>query len=116
MDHASLLGLPDRELRLLAGQATHQHYKGGLYRLLGSVRDSRTGGPLLDLDGQPMIAYMHLFPHAQEIWVRGAEEFNGDVVTDGGSVARRFRPLGYANPGDGRVASQPGDRTDNGEE
>jgi hypothetical protein len=93
-NHASLLGLSDRELLLHAGDATHQHYKGGLYKLLGPVRDIRTGGSLLDLDGQPMIAYLHCFPHARDIWVRSEAEFNGTVKspTDG-SQLRRFRPL-----------------------
>lgn len=94
MSHFDLLGLTDRELLLHAGDATHQHYKGGLYKLLGPIRYSRTGGPLLDLDGQPMIAYMHCFPHGRDIWVRSEAEFNGTVSSIiHGDIVRRFRPL-----------------------
>lgn len=89
---SDLLGLSDRELLLHAGDATHQHYKGGLYRLVGPVRDSRTGGALLDLDGQPMIAYMHCYPHGRMMWVRGEAEFNGHVRV-GDEYIRRFRPI-----------------------
>lgn len=94
MDHSELIGRSDRELLLHAGDATHQHYKGGLYKLLGPIRDTRTGGLLLDLDGQPMIAYMHCYPHAQDIWVRSEEEFNGTVASImHGDIVRRFRPI-----------------------
>ena len=41
--HEDLLGLSDRDLKLRAGTATHQHYKGGLYRYVGYIRDADTG-------------------------------------------------------------------------
>lgn len=87
----SLLGLSDRELRLRAGTATHQHYKGGLYRLLGPVRDSMTGDLLrYKSSRQPVLVYEHVYPHEPELWARGEDEFNEDLP-DG---TPRFRRLG----------------------
>jgi hypothetical protein len=61
--------------------ATHRHYKGGLYRLLGEARHSETG--------ETMVVYEHLWPHARGLWVRPAELFHG-TLADG---SPRFRPL-----------------------
>lgn len=89
--HEELLGLSDRELRLRAGDATHQHFKGGLYKLLGPVRDSVTGEPLrYRSSGQAILIYEHVYPYARELWARGDDEFN-EVLKDG---TPRFRKLG----------------------
>jgi hypothetical protein len=89
--HEDLVGLPDRDLRLRAGDATHQHYKGGLYKLLGPVRDSVTGQPLrYRASGEAILIYEHVYPHARELWARGEEEFN-QTLPDG---TPRFRRLG----------------------
>lgn len=91
----SLLGLMDWELRLRAGDATHQHYKGGLYRLLGPVRDSMTGEPLrYKSSREAVVIYEHCYPHARELWARGENEFN-EVLPDG---TPRFRKLGTGEP------------------
>ena len=42
--------------------ATHRHYKGGLYRVIGVARHSETE--------EPMIVYEHLWPHDHGLWVR----------------------------------------------
>ena len=88
--HEDLLWLSDRELRLRAGDATHQHFKGGLYRLLGPVRDSMTGEPLCYREGwKPVVIYEHVYPHARELWARSEEEFN-EVLKDGTPRFRRI--------------------------
>lgn len=99
-----LLVLSDRDLALHAGAATHQHYKGGLYRLLGVPRDADTGDALLN--GQRLdqrVAYEHLWPNDKGLWVRDLTEFEGYVVCPAwhpawkaGRVIKRFRPLGSA--------------------
>ena len=61
--------------------ATHRHYKGGLYRELGTARHSETD--------EAMTVYEHLWPHARALWVRPAEMFHG-VLADG---TQRFVPL-----------------------
>lgn len=89
--HEDLLGLSDRDLRLRAGDATHQHFKGGLYRLLGPVRDSVTGGPLkYQKGGAEVLIYEHVYPHPRELWARSVDEFN-ETMKDG---TPRFRKIG----------------------
>jgi hypothetical protein len=61
--------------------ATHRHYKGGLYRVIGVARHSETE--------EPMIVYEHLWPHDHGLWVRPAELFNG-TLADG---SPRFKAL-----------------------
>lgn len=88
-----LVGLSDRDLLLRAGDATHQHYKGGLYRLLGPVRDADTGKavPANDLSrGGGRVIYEHVYPYTREYWIRDREEFE-DTLKDG---RPRFRRLG----------------------
>ena len=60
--------------------ATHQHYKGGLYRRLGIIRDADTG-EYTDRTG-----YLHIFPYAYDLWSRKTSEFD---------ESNRFRPLIY---------------------
>lgn len=62
-------------------QATHRHYKGGLYRVVGTARHSETL--------EPMVVYEHLWPHEPGLWVRPAEMFHGKL--EDGRV--RFTPL-----------------------
>ncbi len=61
--------------------ATHQHYKGGLYRVIGTAQHSET----LEL----LTLYEHLWPHPPGLWVRPAEMFHG-TLADG---SLRFTPL-----------------------
>jgi hypothetical protein len=79
--HEALVGKTDHQLRLISGEATHQHFKGGLYRHLGPARDADTGEPIVGKDGKPRVAYLHLYPHARELWVRDHSEFFGAVPT-----------------------------------
>ena len=65
-------------------RATHRHYKGGLYRVIGSAKHSETL--------EPMTVYEHLWPHAQGLWVRPEAMFYG-TLTDG---SLRFAPLAAA--------------------
>jgi hypothetical protein len=100
-DHEALVGLSDRDLRLRAGTATHQHYKGGLYRVVGGVCDADTGEPVMGKDGEPRVLYEHVYPHAPMFWLRDRSEFVGTILdTTRESVARngttcppRFRKL-----------------------
>lgn len=98
--HEQLVGLSDRDLRLRAGDATHQHYKGGLYRLLGPIKDSVTGDALrYRSSGEAILVYEHVYPHARELWARGEKEFHSRVPQLGEAAAKpeewplRFRPL-----------------------
>ena len=61
--------------------ATHRHYKGGLYRLIGTARHSETE--------EALIVYEHLWPHARGLWVRPKDMFEG-TLEDG---RKRFAPL-----------------------
>ena len=63
--------------------ATHRHFKGGLYLLLGPAFHSGTGQPLIDADtNTPILGYLHLWPHEQRLWLRTAAEFN-ELLPDG---------------------------------
>jgi hypothetical protein len=61
--------------------ATHRHYKGGLYRVIGVARHSETE--------EAMIVYEHLWPHEHGLWARPAAMFNG-TLEDG---SPRFQAL-----------------------
>lgn len=61
--------------------ATHQHYKGGLYRELGTALHSETD--------EAMTVYEHLWPNERRLQVRPAEMFHG-TLPDG---RLRFAPL-----------------------
>jgi hypothetical protein len=54
--------------------ATHRHYKGGLYREIGTARHSETE--------ESLVVYEHLWPLERGLWVRPADMFNG-VLADG---------------------------------
>jgi hypothetical protein len=70
--------MTEDEARLLA---THRHYKGGLYRVVGSARHSETL--------ENMTVYEHLWPHERGLWVRPQAMFEGTL--DDGRI--RFEPL-----------------------
>lgn len=91
-EHKALLGKTNRELLMICSSATHQHYKGGLYQLLGPIRDSETGEEVKAPDGSSMLAYWHVYPHEVQLWQRPASEFHEDVVIDGVEQPR-FRNL-----------------------
>lgn len=61
--------------------ASHRHYKGGLYLVIGTAKHSETE--------ELMVVYEHLWPHERGLRVRPAEMFD-DVLEDG---TRRFAPL-----------------------
>jgi hypothetical protein len=62
---------------------TYQHYKGGLYELIGAATHSETE--------EPLVVYRALYG-AFGLWVRPREMFLGDVQVDGRSM-RRFAPV-----------------------
>lgn len=64
-----------------AALATHQHYKGGLYRIIGQARHSETN--------EEVVVYEHLYPHPRQLWVRPSEMFFGRL--EDGTV--RFQVL-----------------------
>ena len=61
--------------------ATHRHYKGGLYRVVGVAKHSESL--------EPLIVYEHLWPNPPGLWVRPQEMFEGRIE-DG---RLRFTPL-----------------------
>ena len=61
--------------------ATHRHYKGGLYRVIGSAKHSETL--------EPTTVYEHLWPQAHGLWVRPEAMFYG-TLADG---SLRFAPI-----------------------
>lgn len=92
--HEKLLGCSDFELLMMAGRATHQHFKGGLYQLLGPAFDVSTGK-------ETDYGYLHLYPHREKLYLRNIEEFEEMVDTPDfhpmyGSAEKikRFRKLG----------------------
>jgi hypothetical protein len=87
LHHSELLGKSDGELLGIAPEATHQHFKGGLYRYLGVPKDSRTGEAAA-MNGTEMVVYEHLFPYERELWIREYDEFHGTRGHE-----KRFREL-----------------------
>jgi len=94
IDQRKLLGMSDWYLRMCCSEATHQHYKGGLYRFLGPVRDADTGEPVLGKDGEPRVLYEHVWPHPHAYWVRDLSEWAGIVQRENEDPVMRFRQLG----------------------
>ena len=74
--HQELIGLSNRMLRLISPEATHQHYKGGLYKVTCVHENGMT-------------YYTHCFPHEAGLYERDTEEFSEEVLPG----VRRFRPL-----------------------
>jgi hypothetical protein len=62
-------------------EATHRHYKGGWYKVLGEARHTETE--------EIMVVYEHLFPHERGLFVRPYNVFHG-TVADG---RKRFQDL-----------------------
>ena len=62
----------------------YKHYKGGMYRVLGTVRHSE--------DLSPMTLYQALYGQ-QGLWVRPAAMF-GETVTIDGQTQPRFTRVG----------------------
>jgi thioredoxin 1 len=61
--------------------ATHRHYKGGLYRVIGTALHTETK--------EKLVVYEHVFPHEKALYVRPADMFYGNL--EDGSL--RFTPL-----------------------
>jgi hypothetical protein len=61
--------------------ATHRHYKGGLYRMLGEATHSETG--------ETLVVYEHIWPRDRSLWVRPASLYYGRLA-DG---RLRFEPV-----------------------
>ncbi|HTJ97929.1 MAG TPA: DUF1653 domain-containing protein [Rhodocyclaceae bacterium] len=72
------MNMTEAEARAIA---THEHYKGGLYRVVGTARHSETE--------ELMTVYEQLWPKERSMWVRPFEMFNG--LLEDGTI--RFRPL-----------------------
>lgn len=50
-------------------QATHIHFKGGLYSLVGKAINSE--------DLSEWAVYYHISPHKKKMWIRPWDEFHG---------------------------------------
>jgi hypothetical protein len=61
--------------------ASHRHYKGGLYRVLGEAKHSETG--------EILVVYEHLWPRERSLWVRPASMYYENL--DDGRL--RFEPI-----------------------
>lgn len=62
-------------------EATHRHYKGGYYRIVGEAKHTETG--------ERMVVYEHIWPHERGLFCRPFDLFYG-VLSDG---SPRFEPL-----------------------
>lgn len=61
--------------------ATHKHYKGGLYKVIGTAKHTETN--------EQVVVYEHVYPHESAIFVRPAEMFY-ENLPDG---TKRFTPI-----------------------
>ncbi len=61
--------------------ASHRHYKGGLYKVLGEAKHSETG--------ESLVIYEHLWPHDRSLWARPSSMYY-DRLADG---RLRFEPI-----------------------
>lgn len=64
-------------------EATHRHYKGGLYKYHGVAKHSETL--------EEVIIYEHLWPHERQFWVRPVDIWHSPV--DGTEDQVRFVPI-----------------------
>jgi thioredoxin 1 len=62
-------------------QATHRHYRGGYYKVIGTALHTETQ--------EKLVVYEHVFPHEKALYVRPADMFYGNL--EDGTV--RFTPL-----------------------
>lgn len=76
MDIKDLLSKQVAELLALAPTATHQHAKGGLYRYMGPAMDADTKEVLLNARGEPLDAWLHVYPFSQDVWIRRRAEYD----------------------------------------
>lgn len=86
---ADLITIPDWQLKRYAPDATHQHFKGGLYRVIGILYDSETGEQARNANGDVLMVYEHLYPHERRFWSRSFTDFYG--FHESGKL--RFREL-----------------------
>lgn len=90
---ADMVGMSDADLLALAPTATHQHFKGGLYQLIGPAMDADTGKQLETpnewlAEQDKYVGYLHLYPHERQLWIRREKEFFGPQGN-----GKRFREL-----------------------
>ena len=95
--HERLLILDDEQLKTLAPLATHQHYKGGLYKLVTDKLEL--------IDGTLGCLVMHDYPHRLSYRARTVKDFQGMTlptldsaivrlgIVSGEHEVRRFRKL-----------------------
>lgn len=51
--------------------ATHQHYKGGYYRVVGEATHTETQ--------ERLVVYEHVWPHEKKLWTRPYDMFYGNL-------------------------------------
>jgi thioredoxin 1 len=68
---------PDHILK----EATHRHYRGGYYRVIGEAIHTETK--------EKVVVYEHLFPHPRALFVRPHDMFYGNL--EDGTI--RFAPI-----------------------
>lgn len=66
-------------------EATHLHYKGGYYKVVGEAKHTETG--------ERLVVYEHVWPHARSMMARPYDIFHG-LLEDG---RPRFEPLHLEN-------------------
>lgn len=81
--HEELVGLSKDLLLKIAPEATHQHYKGGLYRKIGEGIHTETE--------EKLVYYVNEFPYGDEeiIFARPTGMFYGFTEDN----TKRFQPL-----------------------
>lgn len=61
--------------------ATHRHYKGGYYKVIGTAKHTETN--------EQLVVYEHVYPHEAALFVRPESMFN-ETLPDG---TKRFTPI-----------------------
>ena len=79
--HKRLLKLSRDEIRSKFPEATHQHYKGGLYQLIGEGIHTETN--------EELVFYRHVYPYEEAYYARPSKMFHG--LNEGGD--KRFVSL-----------------------
>lgn len=82
--HTKLLGLTDKDLIAICPEATHQHYKGGLYRLVGFIKPKNS-------ELEEIAIVRHLYPHTLSEFYILKSEFNEIIDND----VDRYRLIGF---------------------
>lgn len=83
--------VPDHVLK----EATHRHYKGGYYKVLGTAKHTETD--------EQMVVYEHVYPHEKALFVRPAVMFH-ETLEDG---TKRFASLSESIPAKPAPAISP---------